>query len=192
VTHLHTLTTSRLQLEPLSHQHAKQLYELSQDPKLYTWIAKDPPTSQENFRERVRFLEGGFSPDKSEYWLNWIVRDSQSKQLIGQIEVTLPRETPHALLAYTIFRPFWRQGYATEACRCIIEHLFTIWNAMKIIIKMDTRNTASVALAETLGAKGVALIPKTEFFKGSWSGEYTYEIEKVDFLQTKLTAKKER
>ena len=45
---------------------------------------------------------------------------------------------------------------------------------------MDTRNAASVALAEALGFERVGTTPGTGHFKGSVSDEYRYELRAGD------------
>ncbi len=173
---LQTLTTIRLELEPQVVAHAGQLFELFQDEALYTYIMRTPPKLLEEFRDGIRFLEGRLSRDGSEYWLNWVAFDRSSRNIVGQFEVSMDIESREARLAYTVFQKYWRQGFAQEGGRHLIEHLFKDWQASKIIIEMDVRNLASVKLAESLGAKRIAFRPKAQLLKGDWSDEYTYEI----------------
>lgn len=173
---LQILVTDRLRLEPLQLSHADQLFKLFQDPELYQWITKDPPTSLEAFRNRIRFLEKLLSRDKMEYWLNWVFIEKATNQIAGQVEISLSRESLNANLAYYTFKNHQRRGCAKEACRAVIDHIFEKWQARKILIETDTRNLASVRLAESLGAKRVTFKENTEFFKGVWSDEFRYEL----------------
>jgi len=59
----------------------------------------------------------------------------------------------------------------------VIRHLFTDWNAPQIVIEMDVRNTASVRLAESVGAKKVSFKPKVQLVKGEWSDEFRFELK---------------
>jgi RimJ/RimL family protein N-acetyltransferase len=102
--------------------------------------------------------------------------DLASGEIAGKIEASVDRETRDSYLGYFVFRPFWQKGYGKEACMTVIEHLFQEWRVPKVTIEMDTRNTASIRLAESLGARRVGIRPKAEFFKGSWSDEYVYEL----------------
>lgn len=170
------LTTERLRLEPLMRYHADALFEFFQEPGLYEWIKDEAPTSIEKFRENCKFLEGHLSPDKTEYWLNWIPFEKTTDQIIGKIEITLYKASLHVNLAYFIFKKYQKLGYAKEACEIVVGHMFNHWHAKKIIIEMDTRNLASICLAESLGAKKIGFKKNAEFFKGSWSDEFHYEI----------------
>jgi ribosomal-protein-alanine N-acetyltransferase len=175
---LQILNSQRLRLEPLLVTHSESLFELFQDPALYTWIMREPPNSLADFRAGIEFLEARLSRDQSEYWLNWVAVNRTTGQTVGKIEISLNRETREAYLAYTTFQNFWRNGYAAEGCASVIEHVFQEWGASKIIIEMDVRNEASVRLAETLGGVRVAFNPRVQLLKGEWSDEYRYEIQR--------------
>jgi RimJ/RimL family protein N-acetyltransferase len=170
------LLTPRLELQPQTVVHSDRLFDLFQDKELYSFITRTPPKSRDEFRERLRFLEGRQSRDGLEYWMNWVSVLRMSGEIIGQIEVSMQVESRELYLAYYVFRSHWKQGYAKEGCAAIIDHMFTSWGATKVIIEMDVRNNASFRLAESLGAKRVAFKPKTQFLKGEWSDEYQYEI----------------
>lgn len=173
---LQTLTSARLRLEPLALHHAEQLFGLSQDPDLYRLIPREPPQSIEKFRESIRFLEGRISKDETEYWFNWISIEDATNRIVGRIEITLNRSSMQAFLAYTTFKPYWQKGFAQEACKEVVKHVLSVWNACSVTIEMDARNQASVKLAESIGAKRVGFKERAEFLKGEWSDEYRYEI----------------
>ena len=174
---MQTLTTTRLEIQPQSIGHSDRLFELFQDEALYPFIFTTPPKSKDEFRERIRFLEGRKSRDGLAYWINWVSLHRETGELIGQVEVTLQIESRELYLAYYVFRKHWRQGYAKESCKAVIAHMFEAWGATKVIIEMDVRNTASFRLAESLGATRVAFTPKAQLLKGEWSDEYRYEIK---------------
>ena len=171
------LSTSRLRLEPMCTNHAGLCYEHFQDTKLYRYIDRNPPTDLESFAPRFSFLQKRLSYDLSEFWWNWVCLDKLSNQPIGTIEVSYLRETGEAHLAYTVFTSHWRKGYAKEACSVVIDFLFSKKSASKVVIEMDVRNTASVALAENLGAHKVSFNENVQMIRGEWSDEYRYEIE---------------
>ncbi len=172
------LTTQRLRLEPSCVHHAAPCFDLFQDEKLYQYIKREKPSDAAKFTEGFLFLENRFSPDFSEYWWNWICIDVVTEQIIGQVQVSFIRETGESYLAYRVFPGYWRKGYAKESCRKVIEFLFAEKNATKVIIEMDVRNVASVALAEILGGKRVSHTEKVQQIRGEWSDEYRYEIVK--------------
>jgi RimJ/RimL family protein N-acetyltransferase len=158
--------------------HADQLFELFQDPELYPFISRTVPTDLSEFRKGIEFLEGRTSYDGKESWLNWVSFAYDTGEIVGKVEITIEKDTGIANLAYTTFRKHWGQGYAKEACAEVIRHLFDHWNATQVVIEIDVRNTASVRLAESLGARRVAFKPKAQMLKEEWSDEYRYELDR--------------
>ncbi len=170
-----TLETPRLLLEPLVVGHATALFEAHQAPDLYTYIPQDPPSSLEALTTRFSALASRRSPDGQEDWLNWALRQHATGDYVGTIQATvLANHT--ALLAYMVFVPFWRQGYALESCTRVLAHLFEDYHVSRVAAEIDTRNTASIQLVEALGFTLVATTHGADFFKGSVSDEYRYEV----------------
>jgi ribosomal-protein-alanine N-acetyltransferase len=170
------LETPRLLLEPILPAHAPMLNESLQDAELYRFIPQDPPPSLEALTDRYDFLSARRSPDGHEAWLNWAVRDKRSGDYVGTLEATV-EEDPLAFIAYMVFVPYQRRGFAAEACERLLEHLVDNYRVGVVAAEIDTRNTASIALVESLGFERVGFQKDADHFKGSTSDEYRYEIK---------------
>jgi len=168
------LTTHRLLLEPLTVAHAEPLVEPLQHPELYRFIPTSP-LPLEQLRKRYAFLQGGRSPDGKEKWLNWVLFQRSDGAPIGTFEATV-RENGEADVAYAIFPPHWRQGFAREAGAAVIEHLRSEHGVRSFGADIDTRNVASIALVESLGFTRVRVTPNADFFRGESSDEVRYEL----------------
>ncbi len=169
------LKTERLLLEPLRQGHATLLFPALQDPRIYTYIPQNPPVSLEALEQRYAVLEGRLSPAQDEGWLNWAVCLTSSSIYVGSVQATvLPQG--RAYLAYEFFPAFWGNGYASEACRCVLDLLFRDYGITAVEAEVDTRNTASIRLLERLEFKRVGERVAADFFKGSSSDEYTYRL----------------
>ena len=168
--------TPRLLLEPLNVGHAIALFEALQAPELYTYIPQDPPSSLEALKTRYTALASRRSPDGQEGWLNWALNLRATGAYVGTVQATV-RADQTALLAYMIFVPFWRQGYARESCARVLAHLFGDYYVSQVAAEIDTRNTSSIQLVEALGFTRVATTPGADFFKGAISDEYRYELD---------------
>ena len=66
---------------------------------------------------------------------------------------------------------------STEACARVIRALFEEFGATRIIAEIDTRNQASIGLAERLGFRRTGFKPAADHFKAAPSDEYRYELE---------------
>jgi [ribosomal protein S5]-alanine N-acetyltransferase len=177
-----TLNTPRLRLEPLTIAHADQLFAGLSDPALYTFVPGNPPASLEALRERYARIMRGPQDNPGELWLNWAARDATTGEYIGYIETsTLPDD--HAYLAYFIFPGAQRKGYAREACEAVIRHLVREHRIESVVAEMDTRNDASRSLVESLGFRRVSEKRDADFFKGTSSHEYRYELDATGLRQ---------
>jgi RimJ/RimL family protein N-acetyltransferase len=169
------LFTPRLVLDPIRSEHAAQLFTLLQDDLLYAFIPDDPPASLAALQDRYRRWERRTSADGREVWLNWAARLRESSEWIGTFQATITEDC-QALLAYMIFSPYQRQGVAREGCQRVIEHLVDAHGVQVVAAVIDTRNTASIALVESLGFQLVATTNGADTFKGAVSDEYRYEL----------------
>ena len=169
------LETARLLLEPLHPSHALALYEPLQSHAIYEFLPEDPPTSSESLATRYQRLSSRRSPDGEQVWLNWAMRQRRENVYVGTLQATVYTDAT-AYLAYILFPAFWRQGYAREGCRRILELLFKDYQVHIIVAEIDTRNVASIKLIESLGFQRFATKLNADFFKGSTSHEYRYKL----------------
>lgn len=177
------LETPRLLLEPLHIAHALALYEPLQAEAIYAFIPQTPPSSREALAARYQRLSSRRSPDEEQVWLNWAMHRRGEDRYVGVLQATVfPDAT--ASLAYIMFPAFWRQGYAKEGCRRILDLLFEDYQVHTVSAEIDTRNTASIHLIESPGFQRMATMPHADFFKGATSHEYRYELRSPPLCST--------
>ena len=136
-------------LEPQSASHASELFAVVSDPSLYEFIDNKPPASEDAFRQRLQALESRLSPDGTEHWLNWTVRNATG-DLVGYVQATVTPDRS-AEIAYVIGRAFWRKGYAFAACATMIGELRSTYGVSRITATLDPANQPSLALLRKLG-----------------------------------------
>jgi RimJ/RimL family protein N-acetyltransferase len=170
-----SLFTRRLALEPVRSDYAARLFTPLQDPRLYTYIPDDPPTSLAALQDRYRRWERRASPDGCEIWLNWAARLRETSEWVGTFQATIT-ENRQALLAYMIFSPYQRQGLACEGCLHVIEHLRGIYGVRIVAAEIDTRNAGSIALVRSLGFRLVSTTYEADTFKGAVSDEHRFAL----------------
>jgi ribosomal-protein-alanine N-acetyltransferase len=177
-----TIDTQTLRLEPIVLSHAAELYSSLQDPALYTYIPLEPPKSIQALEARYSRWTTRGAPDGSEIWLNYAVFSRHLKKYVGTLQATIQKEGK-TYIAYEVFPPFWRQGIAKEACGALIALLFGSYGIQLITAHLDTRNTASWKLLESLGFTRLRIIKNADEFKGTPSDEYVYELAQADWFQ---------
>ena len=169
------LETARLRLEPLTPHHAPQLFRVLSDRRIYTYIPEEPPPDRAALTRRYQRLATRRSPEGDELWLNWAIYRQQERDYIGVVQATVTADQP-AYLAYLLAPAFWGQGYAREACTRVLTLLFGAYRVAAVRAEVDTRNQASWMLLERLGFIRTALRPAADYFKGSSSDEYSYDL----------------
>ena len=136
-------------LEPQLASHAAELYALISDPSLYEFIDQKEPVSETALRLRLQRLETRQSPDRTEHWLNWIVRNPAG-EMVGYVQATVTPDHS-AEIAYVLGRAHWRKGYAYAACRAMIAELRSSYGVTRLTATLDPANDASLALLRKLG-----------------------------------------
>ncbi len=170
------LTTPGLLLEPLLAAHATALFGALQEERLYRFIPQDPPTSPEALAARYARVASRCSPDGRERWLNWAMRLRDDGPYVGTLVASVYPDRAAADVAYSVFVPHQRHGYAREGLTRVLAHLYEDHGVQVVAVQIDTRNTPSIALVEALGFARVGEQKGADAFKGTISDEYHYEL----------------
>jgi ribosomal-protein-alanine N-acetyltransferase len=112
------------------------------------------------------FYERRFTREESEIWLDrqieryrrdgtglWLVVDRQSQQPVGQVGLAMQEVEGERLpeIGWLLHRPFWGQGYATEAGAAVRDAAFKDWGHPLLISLIRPVNHASQRVAMRLG-----------------------------------------
>jgi RimJ/RimL family protein N-acetyltransferase len=81
----------------------------------------------------------------------WAVERKNDNALIGRIGVWRPEGWPATEVVWTLGRPYWRQGYATEAARASLDWGFRTLPVPQLISLINAENFASQNVAKRLG-----------------------------------------
>jgi RimJ/RimL family protein N-acetyltransferase len=141
------LTTPRLALEPLRAGHARELAPLLDDPGLHEYTGGEPE-GEAQLRARLERQQAGRSPDGTQAWLNWLVRDRATGAAVGTVQATVACD--EAELAWVIATAHQGEGLATEAARAAQEWL-RAQGVARFVAHVHPRHAASAAVARHLG-----------------------------------------
>lgn len=85
----------------------------------------------------------------------WAVERKRDGALIGRVGIQYPEGWPSTEVAWTLDRPYWGQGYATEAAKASLDYGFKTIKLPRLISLIDPENHASQGVARRLNyAKG--------------------------------------
>ena len=116
--------------------------------------------------EVMRFYPRCHSRQEAEAWIQrqldryarhgyglWLVLDRVMSQPVGQVGLTLQpvdgQEEPE--VGYLIHRPFWRQGFATEAAAATRDYAFNALGKNYVISLIRAENVPSQGVALKIG-----------------------------------------
>jgi RimJ/RimL family protein N-acetyltransferase len=117
-------------------------------------------------RERYERQARGRSPDGSQRWFNWIVREAATSVAVGYVQATEDVESRAAEIAWVIGSRHQRRGYAREAAAAMVEWLRGTGVSV-VTARIDPDHAASAAVARAVG-----LVPTTAVVAGevTWRG----------------------
>jgi RimJ/RimL family protein N-acetyltransferase len=83
----------------------------------------------------------------------WAVAHKEDGTLIGRVGFWHPEGWPAIELIWALGKPYWGQGYATEAARAALAQGFASGLAGRFVSHIDRGNKASAAVAKRLGQR---------------------------------------
>ena len=135
-------------LEPLVAAHAHEMFAVLSDPAIYEF-ENEPPPSEVWLLERYARLERRASADRSQTWLNWVIRLPEG-ELAGYVQATvLPSGS--ALVAYELASRHWRKGIGRCSVSAMLEELQSSYAVHLFVAVLKGANYRSLALLRNLG-----------------------------------------
>jgi ribosomal-protein-alanine N-acetyltransferase len=144
------LETPRLILRRQVLTDLDDLWALYCDPEITRYIP-DAPRTREEAREELEWHMHGH-PRNSDLGL-WATIHKETGTFIGRCGL-LPWDIDgqqEVEVAYTIARPYWGQGLATEAAQAILRYGFEKLDLDRLVSLIDPDNIASQRVAEKMG-----------------------------------------
>jgi RimJ/RimL family protein N-acetyltransferase len=138
-------------LIPLVSADADDLVGLLDEPQLREWISVDDIGA---LRARFAAWESRRSPDGSEIWLNWVVRERSDGRALGWVQATVSGEA--ASVAYALLPAERGAGVASDALRALTRWLHDRLGVKTLTAEIDDANAASARVAVAAGFERTA------------------------------------
>ena len=108
-------------------------------------------------------------------WFQFALEEKPTGLFIGDCGLfTDPADPRLARIGYTIARPFWSRGFATEAVLALTDFAFNQFAQHRVSASVDPRNAASCRVLEKAGFVKEAHLRQSEWFKGQWADDAIY------------------
>ena len=143
------LLTNRLRLRTPRIEDADALQSIAADPRVALTTASIPhPYPEGGAKGFILHVQNVASPDRRN--LAIVLRDRN--EMIGM--VGYHPDGRESELAYMVSPSHWGSGYASEACRRIIAHIFEVTEATAVVARAMIDNKASEAVLRKAGRDG--------------------------------------
>ena len=145
-----TLETERLILRPFSIDDAEAMfYGWANDPEVTKYVTWNP---HENIEVTKILLNSWVEQYEKPERLNFAITLKENNELIGGIDVVGylggPGGTP--IIGYVLSKKYWNRGIITEACKRVLEYLFSL-GYKEVRIDAYVENIASNRVIQKCG-----------------------------------------
>ncbi len=176
-----TLETDRLLLRPFQRADAPALHELLSDPAvLGTLMDVDGPLTLADAESMIAGWQAAVKRGES---LVFAVARRASETLVGYIDIELHPEHQRGEIAFWIGRPYWWQGYASEAARRLVRYAFAHLELNRVYAYCLTRNHASARVLEKAGLLYEGTHRQAAFKDGLFEDVAFYGVTRAEFEQ---------
>lgn len=141
------LKTDRLRLRKVKLSDAEAIFrQYARDPEVTKYVSWRAHRDLEETREYVRMCLLAWDTGKA---FHWVIERREDKEVIGMIIARAAGEKWE--LGYVLARPFWGQGYMTEAVKGIIAWALRQKEIYRVWAVSDVDNVASARVMEKAG-----------------------------------------
>jgi RimJ/RimL family protein N-acetyltransferase len=169
-----TILTGHLALRDLRTADAEAVFRYRSNPDVSRYQSWEP-ASVEQLRSYIEEL-AGTHPDTPGAWYQVGIALRTTGELIGDCGIhTLP-DPRLAEIGITLAPEFHSRGYAAEALRAIVQHLFGSLRKHRISASVDPRNISSMRLMQRLGFRQEAHFVRSLWFKGEWVDDVVFAM----------------
>lgn len=101
----------------------------------------------------------------------------EESKVIGAVEINIRNvKNRNGEISYIINPNYWRNGYATEASRYLLQFGFTKLKLHRIFATCDPRNIASSKVLEKIGMKYEGRMRENLLIKDGWRDSLLYSV----------------
>ncbi len=141
------LRSERLILRPPVEGDAHAIYRACRDPEVARWTSSIPiPYTIDHARDFIAFCA-----EHADTHANYAVVVPATGTLVGMVGLIINHRHAHAELGYWVAREHWNRGYATEACRTILDYAFHELGLERVFAGYYAANEASWRVQRKLG-----------------------------------------
>lgn len=182
-----TIETPRLRLRPFRPEDLPTFAAYRSDAETARYQSWQAPYT---LAQAERFLESmaGIEPGTPGEWFQFALERKSDGAMIGDCAFCIladdtDEDTLQAEIGYTLAPAARGRGYATEAVRGLLDHLFAAYGLHRVRANCDPENRASARVLERVGMRCEGHFIESLWFKGDWADELWYAILRREWQQ---------
>lgn len=146
---LPTISGTRTRLRALTNDDAPAVFGIFSDPEVMRYWSHLPLTRPSEAMEYLDDVQAGF---ETKTLFQWGVCRGEDDLVIGTCTLwQIDGPNLRAEVGFALARPYWRQGWMSDAVTALIEFSFFELGLRRLEADVDPANGASIALLERLG-----------------------------------------
>lgn len=143
------LRTERLELRCFRHADAADLFTIFSDPQVSRYLVVGGWKHVDEAHQRIA---RDINATAAGEYLRVAIERTEDHRVIGECSIfSLVEGSRRAEIGYALARSAWGCGYAVEALRALIGHVFGPMGLNRLEADIDPRNGASARTLERLG-----------------------------------------
>ncbi len=144
------LKTRRLTMRPFTLEDAPDVQRLAGDREIAATTIRIPHPYEDGMAEEwIATHQDNFATGRE---LSWAITRQSDGVLLGAVGlIGLDREHSHVELGYWIGKPFWGEGYATEAARAAVDYGFRELKVDRVHAHCFAKNAVSSHILTKIG-----------------------------------------
>ena len=143
-----TIETERLLLRAWREEDLDPYARMCADPEVMRYIGSGRPLDRDEAWRQIAVFIGHWH--LRGYGL-WVLESREDGSFIGRVGLWQPEGWPGLEIGWSLARPYWGRGYATEAGEASREFAWESVGAEDVISLIQPENEASRRVAERLG-----------------------------------------
>ena len=168
------LSAPRLILRRFQPGDAEEFAAYRSDPAIARYQSWEPPVPLAAARALVEEFAAG--DPGAPGWYQYAIQLRSEPGLVGDVGVNLHENLMQAEIGFTVAARFHGRGYATEAVRAVLDHLFRDRGLHRVSAECDARNEASARLLERLGFRREGHRVSNTWIKGEWTDDLLFGL----------------
>jgi RimJ/RimL family protein N-acetyltransferase len=174
------IATERLVLRRFRPSDAETLAAYRSDPEVARYQSWAAPVPIEEARAIVASLEKADPAQPG--WFQYAIELTAEKAHIGDVGVSLNDNRRQAEIGFSLASAYQGRGFAAEAVRAVLDHLFRVQGLHRVSAECDARNTASARLLERVGFTREGRLRQHTWTKGEWTDDLLFGVLAGEWL----------